>query len=83
MKSNNLAEEEGQGEGDTGGNCNCVLGDGEWNSGQTFAGSGRCVSNNRRGAVGGTSQDTSVSEKGASGTVKNCLRNRMGDLECG
>jgi hypothetical protein len=57
-------KKEGEGEGDTGGNCNCVLGDQAWNSGQTFAGSGLCVCNNRKDdAVGGTSQDLSVLEK--------------------
>lgn len=54
---------EGEGERDTGGNCNCVLGDQGWNSGQTFTGSGLCVCNNRKDTVGRTSQDVSVLEK--------------------
>lgn len=33
-------------------------------NGTPFAGSGCCVRNNRKDAVGGTSQDTSVLEKG-------------------
>lgn len=51
-------------------------------NGTPFAGSGCYVRNNRKDAVGGTSQDTSMLEKGSSGTVKTCLRNRMGDPQC-